>query len=76
MLFDGLDAYLRDYLYLKQCALVQCLILEFVLKSKKKHFFFIYKPLLNYQTEYPIYTNFSMKYLVMCNVYTDIGGIK
>ena len=25
---------------------------------------------------YTTFTNFSMKYLVMCNVYTDIGGIK
>ena len=23
-----------------------------------------------------VYTNFSMKYLVMCKVYTDVGGIK
>ena len=23
-----------------------------------------------------IYTTFSMKYLVMCQVYTDVGGIK
>ena len=22
------------------------------------------------------YTNFSMNYLVMCKVYTDVGGIK
>ena len=41
MLFDGLDVYLRDYLYLKQRALVHSLILESVLKSKKYHFFFI-----------------------------------
>ena len=25
---------------------------------------------------YTTFTNFSMKYLVMCNVYTDVGGIK
>ena len=25
---------------------------------------------------YTTFTNFSMKYLVMCNVYTDDGGIK
>ena len=36
----------------------------------------------NYLTLYPIgyvyttFTNFSMKYLVMCMVYTDDGGIK
>ena len=27
-------------------------------------------------TIYTTFTNFSMKYLVMCKVYTDIGGIK
>ena len=25
---------------------------------------------------YTTFTNFSMKYLVMCKVYTDVGGIK
>ena len=25
---------------------------------------------------YTAITNFSMKYLVMCKVYTDVGGIK
>ena len=25
---------------------------------------------------YTIFTIFSMKYLVMCNVYTDVGGMK
>ena len=25
---------------------------------------------------YTTFTNFSTKYLVMCNVYTDVGGIK
>ena len=25
---------------------------------------------------YTTFTNFSMKYLVMCKVYTDMGGIK
>ena len=25
---------------------------------------------------YTILTNFSMKYLMVCNVYTDVGGIK
>ena len=24
---------------------------------------------------YTIFTNFSMKYLVMCKVFTDVGGI-
>ena len=35
----------------------------------------------NYNNEYQNYyyttlTNFSTKYLVMCKVYTDVGGIK
>ena len=25
---------------------------------------------------YTTFTNFSMKFLVMCKVYTDVGGIK
>ena len=34
---------------------------------------------ISYQTKnmvYTTFTNFSMKYLVMCKVYTDVGGIK
>ena len=27
-------------------------------------------------SDYTTFTNFSMKYLMMCMVYTDIGGIK
>ena len=26
--------------------------------------------------KYTTFTNFSMKYLAMCMVYTDVGGIK
>ena len=29
-----------------------------------------------YISAYTTLTNFSMKYLVMCKVYTDVGGIK
>ena len=31
---------------------------------------------LSYSTLYTTFTNFSMNYLVMGKVYTDIGGIK
>ena len=27
-------------------------------------------------TLYTTFTNFSMKYLLMCNIYTDVSGIK
>ena len=27
-------------------------------------------------TFYTTFTNFGMKYLLMCKVYTDVGGIK
>ena len=27
-------------------------------------------------SHYTTFTNFSMKYLMMCKVYTDVGGIK
>ena len=29
-----------------------------------------------YHDFYTTHTNFSTKYLVMCKVYTDVGGIK
>ena len=32
--------------------------------------------ILNYITVYTTLTNFSTKYLMMCKVYTDVGGIK
>ena len=32
--------------------------------------------MLLFKTLYTTFTNFSMKYLVMCMVYTDDGGIK
>ena len=36
-----------------------------------QHWIFIgYKPI------YTNFTNFSIKYLVMCKVYTEVGGIK
>ena len=30
----------------------------------------------SYIYTYTTFTNFSMKYLVICKVYTDVGGIK
>ena len=30
----------------------------------------------NINFTYTTFSNFSMKYIVMCNVYTDVGGIK
>ena len=35
----------------------------------------ICKPLVVYRS-FTTLTNFSTKYLVMCKVYTDVGGIK
>ena len=32
--------------------------------------------LINIILDYTTLTNFSTKYLVMCKVYTDVGGIK
>ena len=34
------------------------------------------KSWLNGNLSYTILTNFSMKYLVVCKVYTDVGGMK
>ena len=38
-------------------------------KNSLQRFFWIYKL-------YTTLTNFSTKFLVMCKVYTDVGGIK
>ena len=50
--------------------IVNALILEAIYVSKD---LFIHSC---YNSFYTTFTNFSMKYLVMCKVYTNIGGIK
>ena len=49
------------------------IILEHVVLYKVEAIFYLIDL---YNMFYTTFTNFSMKYFVMCKVYTDVGGIR
>ena len=56
-------------------------IITIVLYMRQLSMIFTHQSLVSisltlYSLIYTTFTNFSMKYLVMCKVYTDVGGIK